>query len=403
MQICGLEFWGRLTNMDPFFPYELTKYLMFLYLIIFLVFRNQKNNKTAFILTIIILGYSIVMVLNNVKISRVFSDSNGLLILLLGLTLFRSSNLTITKQQITMLTKRWLYYLMLGVVFIFIKSPRIENMGLSLGANYDATGGESANQVSTYLGFGAFLIAYSLITKRYFSGKRIIDLVILTIFILQSLLTFSRGGVIVAILLILYLLYVLEFISLSLNRILLVVVLSTFVFGAFIFLNNKTNGLLLSRYQGETNATLIGKKEKTINVITSNRTQIIEENFEIFKQNFFGVGPSQGTVKRIELFGSNYYDHTEPSRWLVEYGVFGIILFIGYLVLMFKYIKFDFSDNGARPYKAFLAAMILFSSLTMMHSATRTFVSFLPMVVGFINLTSNGTTSHSRNKTLQAT
>jgi hypothetical protein len=285
----------------------------------------------------------------------------------------------------------------MGLVFVFIKAPKIEDMNLNLGANYDATGGESANQVSTFLGFGAFLIFFLIITKKYFTGNRAIDLIVFVMFMFQSLLTFSRGGFVVSLILISLLLHILGFISFNSKRFLLVTVFFFLIIASFVFLDNKTNGLLTNRYKGETNATLLGKKEKTINVVTSSRLQIIEENLKIFESNLFGVGPSLGTEKRREMFGSNYYDHTEPSRWLVEYGIFGIILFIWFISLLFKYINFSFPNISSRPYSALLVTMILFSSLTMLHSATRTFISFLPMVVGFIKLNPNVATINRRN------
>jgi hypothetical protein len=401
VQICGLEFWGRLTNMDPFFPYELTKYLMLFYLLFYLAFSKNKINKTAFILFFIFFVYSLIVILAGAQLARVFSDANGLIILLLGATLFTNDNLIISEKQLNSLVNSWANYLFMGLVFILIKSPKIEDMNLNLGANYDATGGESANQVSTFLGFGAFLIFFLIITKKHFTGNRTIDLVVFVMFIFQSLLTFSRGGFVVSLILISLLLHILGFFSFSSKRFLLVTVFFFLIIAAFVFLDNKTNGLLTNRFKGETNATLLGKKEKTINVVTSSRLQIIEENLKIFESNIFGVGPSCGTEKRREMFGSKFYDHTEPSRWLVEYGIFGIILFIWFISLLFKYINFSFPNISSRPYSALLVTMILFSSLTMLHSATRTFVSFLPMVVGLIKLNPNVATVNRRNKSPQ--
>lgn len=401
LKICGLEFWGRLTDNHPFFPYELTKYLMFFYLFFYAIFSNNKINKTAILLFVVCIMYSIIAIIVGLKFSKILSDSNGLVILLLGASVLSNSKGIISQRQLVTIAKSWVGFLFMGLIFVFVRTPNIENMSLSLGANYEATGGESANQVSTYLGFGAFLILFLIATKHYFTGYRNIDLILFVLFIFQSLLTFSRGGFLVSLFLILYLLYVLDFLSFDLRKILLFTFLLILVLGAFYYLDNKTNGLLMNRFKGETAATLLGKKEKNLNVVTSNRTQIIEENWGIFKNNFFGVGPSNGTLVRKETFGSNYYDHTEPSRWLVEYGIFGIILFIWLISVLFKYVKFSFPNNASRPYSAFLVAMILFSTLTMLHSATRTFVSFLPMVVGFIKLNPNVAAANRRNKSPQ--
>ncbi len=401
VEICGLEFWGRLTNMDPFFPYEISKYLIFFYLLIYSFQINSYKNYFAKILLLICLTYSILVVLSGVSLSRVISEANGLLIILFAYVIFQDNDLKINWNQINKLIIKWIDFLFLGLIFIVLKTPNIENIHFHLGANYSATGGESANQVSTYLGLGATLIFYLLMNKKTYSGIKIIDFIILSLFIFQSLLTFSRGGIIVAMIIVVFLLFVLKYLEINLKNLALIFSLFTLILILFTYLDIRSNGLLTNRFKGETEATLLGKKEKNMNVITSNRLQIIEENYIIFRDNLLGVGPSLGLQKRLEIFHIEYYDHTEPSRWLVEYGIFGIIIFVWFISVLFKYVKFSFPDNVSRPYSVFLAAMILFSSLTMLHSATRTFVSFLPMVVGFIKLNPNVATANRRNKSPQ--
>lgn len=401
VEICGLEFWGRLTNMDPFFPYEISKYLVFLYLVGFIFRNNIEIKSIPIILFIVCLLYSFWSISQGQKFARVISDANGLIIILLAYMIFQTSSFQITKTQIRILVTKWIDYLILGLVFVLVETPNIENINFNLGANYSATGGESANQVSTYLGFGAALLGYLMISKKLYSGNLIIDRILFFGFLFQSLLTFSRGGIIVGMALIGYWIIVSRFFKFNARYLFVLFTLLGLFFLGFQYVDSRSKGLLSKRFNGETEATLAGKKEKNLNVITSNRLLIIEQNFIIFKSYFFGVGTSQGTTKRKELFGSNYNDHTEPSRWLVEYGIFGIILFIWFISILFKYVKFSFPDNPSRPYSAFLVAMILLSSLTMLHSATRTFVSFLPMVVGFIKLNPNVATANRRNKSPQ--
>ncbi len=398
VEICALEFWGRLTNMDPFFPYEISKYLIFLYLVGFIFRNNIEIKSIPIILFIVCLLYSFWSISQGQKFARVISDANGLIIILLAYMIFQTSSFQITKTQIRILVTKWIDYLILGLVFVVVETPNIENINFNLGANYSASGGESANQVSTYLGFGAALLGYLMISKKLYSGNLIIDRILFFGFLFQSLLTFSRGGIIVGILVLGYWIFILGYIKLNARYMLVLISLIGILFLGFQYLDRKSNGMLANRFNGETEATLAGKKEKNLNVITSNRIRIIEENFIIFKNNYLGVGPSRGTFKRKELFGSDFNDHTEPSRWLVEYGIFGIILFIWFISILFRYVKFSFPDNASREYSAFLVAMILFSSLTMLHSATRTFVSFLPMVVGFIKLNPNVSAVNRRNK-----
>lgn len=398
IEICGLEFWGRLTNMDPFFPYEISKYLVFFYLVGFIFMNNLDYKTFPITLFIVCLIYSVWVIADGQKFGRVIGDANGLLIMLMASMIFQKSRFQISELQIKRLIFKWIDYLLLGLVFVVLKTPNIEDINFKLGANYEATGGESANQVSTYLGLGTALLGYLIISKRSYSGNVLVDRILLFAFFFQSLLTFSRGGIIVGMVVMGYWVIVSGYVKLNNRNILVIFSLILLLIIGFQYLDGKSKGMLSNRFNGETEATLAGKKDKNLNVMTSNRLQIIEENWEIFKNNVFGVGPSLGTEKRKEIYGSSFYDHTEPSRWLVEYGIFGIILFTWFNSVLFKYVKFSFPDNASRPYSAFLVAMILFSSLTMLHSATRTFVSFLPMVVGFIKLNPNVATANRRNK-----
>ncbi len=389
VQICGLEFWGRLTNMDPYFPYEISKYLLFIYLIFFIGFSNGKIKTSPIILSVVVLGYSVVYFFYGVNISRIMSDSNGLVIILLAFSVLGNDRMRISTKQIQDLARNWLNYLIIGLVFVFIKTPDLDNINFSLGANYEASGGESSNQVSTYLGFGAILMFFFIISKQTFSGFKVLDILILIAFLTQSLLTFSRGGFSVALLLILYFTIKSGTVRFSIDRMSILTTVFILILTSFVFIDSKTNGMLSNRYKGETNATVIGKKDKNLNVITSNRLQIIEQNVILFTSNPFGVGPSMGTQVRKERFGTDYFDHTEPSRWIVEYGVLGILLIIIYFYFNLNYIKFTPPVNGPRFFSFFLVAMFFVSSLTMLHSGTRTFVSFLPMVLGFTKLKPN--------------
>jgi LPXTG-motif cell wall-anchored protein len=389
--------------MDPYFPYELSKYLILFYLVSFaFLSTNKKFNKSALVLFIITSIYSVVSIMKRASPALVNSYSNGILIVLLGYAILKQNKaLSIGTKDLLGLCKKWLDYLVVCSVFLIVKTPNIDDMRFTLGANYASTGGESSNQVSTYLGFALFLLVYILVLKRNYSGFKILDYVLLFILIIQTLLTFSRGGFLVFIATTMYLAYLLDYVKLNLNKLFLIGAIIFLVLGGFYLLNFKTQGVLLNRYKGETNATILGLKEKNLNVVSSNRLVIIQDNLIVFKENIFGVGPSFATQKRMEISGDEIYDHTEPSRWLVEYGIFGIVIFIWFSSILLEQFKVFLPENVLRPYSVFLITMVLFSLLTMLHSATRTFVSFLPMLLGFIKLNPNVTTANRRYKSPQ--
>jgi hypothetical protein len=381
--ICGFEFIGRLSDMDPIIPYELSKYLLLFYSIAFILSSRYKMNNFELILVVYLILSTFIYPLfynYNNSISRIVSDGSGLFIFVVYTGFLKNVRTGISINIINKLLRDWFHYLLMGLTFILIKTPNLDRISFNLGANYQATGGESANQVSTYLSLGIIIVTYFWINKQFITGSPIFDGIIIITFVFQTLLTFSRGGILVAAVSLVYLYW--KFTNIKFSRINygLIILLVSLLGMTVNYLNQKTGGMLSKRFAGETEATILGKKEKDLNVITSNRTKIIEENLEIFKENIFGIGTANGTNYRKEKFGSIYYDHTEPSRWLVEYGLFSVLFFIGLSNTILLIIK----RNTTYSYLSMI--LLLVSTLTMFHSATRTFVSFVPLILSVVKI-----------------
>jgi hypothetical protein len=381
--VCGFEFIGRLSNMDPYLPYELSKYLLLFYSLGFIFSGKYKinyyENMLILFLILSIFIYPFFYNFDN-NISRIVADGSGLFIMVVYVGFLKNVRTLISINVIDELLRDWFHYLLMGFTFIVIKTPELDNISYSLGANYDATGGESANQVATYLSLGIVIVLYFWINKKYLTGSPIYDGILIMGLVFQSLLTFSRGGIIVAAIASIYILWKfnkMKFIRINFGLIMLLFLMIGLTVN---YLNQKTGGMLSKRFAGETEATILGKKEKNWDVITSNRTKILEENIDVFKQNIFGIGTANGTKFRKERFGSNYFDHTEPSRWLVEYGIFSFLFFIIFINICLSVIK----QKGTFAYLNVI--LIIVSVLTMMHSATRTFVSFVPFLLSIVKI-----------------
>jgi hypothetical protein len=141
------------------------------------------------------------------------------------------------------------------------------------------------------------------------------------------------------------------------------------------FVNTITDGKLLLRYQGETNGTLLGTKEKTINHITSGRYDILFGDLDIFFDNpLWGVGVNQS--RYIRNSNEDVVAHLEFSRLLSEHGVFGLLIFsllIYLLIIKLKYL---------REKQAIIVVLFIVGLYTTFHAATRTFIS--PLVMSLI-------------------
>jgi hypothetical protein len=249
-----------------------------------------------------------------------------------------------------------------------------------MGAIFETTGGEASNQVSTMLGFGLVLSFYSWYYNLKFSGSTFLDLFLAIAFGFQGLLTFSRGGVFIGILAILII-----YLSSSKNNVKFLnpqqsirrvsFYLPIFIILGFLTFNqvNKiSGGKLIFRYLGETEGTLLGRKEKTFDVVTSNRLKIFTDDINIWLDHFVGgVGVGASKYIRSKII---YDSHLELSRLLAEHGFLGLFFFAFLIFLGFKIYK---TPKGL--HRTIMLTLFFIGISTSFHSATRTFIT--PLLV----------------------
>jgi hypothetical protein len=278
------------------------------------------------------------------------------------------------------------YPLLIDVVYAFVKTPKYDDMTFDLGANFDASGGFGSNQVSTAFGLGLFLVFYFWLKGiRFTGGNNFFDFGIAMFFLFQGLLTFSRGGIIGGVLGILLLVYNQWF--LKNNKNVLSRISKLFLLGipliifTFLITNDITQGKLLQRYQGETAGTLAGVKEKTLNNVTTGRSDIFLGDVAIFLNHpIFGVGVNESRYYRN--YAEGVVAHVELSRLLSEHGILGLIIFlylIFILAIKMKYLRTKYS---------ILVILFILGLYTTFHAATRTFMSPLIMAMACIPMKS---------------
>jgi hypothetical protein len=291
-----------------------------------------------------------------------------------------------TRPSSTLIAKT-MHLIWLGCVAVlvcmYIRTPKFEDINFSLAATKQTTGGVSSNQAATILGLGMFLSFFSFYRKKNFAGRRIFDILAIMAFALQGLLTFSRGGVLVGILAIILLIlspsgegdtaeqkekarnqFVKNLGYLAMGAIFLVL--------AFFVVDGLTGGLLSLRYRGETEGTLSGTADKSLNKVTSGRSDVVEYDLQIWeKYPVFGGGAGSSMYLRLPMEGVLIAPHVELSRLLAEQGVFGLvffilILFLGLMIWLRRKIVPD-SD--------LLMALYFIGLTTSFHAAMRTFVT----------------------------
>ena len=77
-------------------------------------------------------------------------------------------------------TLRLMFYPLVSVfAFTVMKTPDLETVEFTLGANFETSGGFGTNQVATAFGLGAFLVFLFLSKKWTLTGYRWLDIVLL--------------------------------------------------------------------------------------------------------------------------------------------------------------------------------------------------------------------------------
>tara|TARA_Y100001970_G_scaffold289395_1_gene419603 strand:+ start:193 stop:1551 length:1359 start_codon:yes stop_codon:yes gene_type:complete len=363
--LVGMEIVLRMTNANVF--WEFGKYGVILFLITGIISKQTKKLNLPFLMLIYFLSLlpSIVLIpypsFNEWRQIISFNLS-GPVTLFISVLYFRGKSIN-HANVVLILRAIALPILTLSTILLF-RLPTMEELTFSSEANYQFSGGYGPNQVSSMLGVLIVLIGLSKINQYSFFNNQILDYSILGLCIIQALLTFSRGGFMVA-------LGSLAFswvISIKQNKqvkkvyrynmlILIIIVISLWNIAA-----DFTGGIMTDRYK-----TTLEFNEQGI-IGGSSRVEIMLTDIEIFLDNFIlGVGPGMGKYLRIKYtYGKIVSAHSEFTRILAEHGIVGLI---GIASLIFFTYKEYFKRISIS--RVFFICFILVASMTMLHSAMR--------------------------------
>ncbi len=395
----SFEILARMSGTSPFIPYELGKYLIFVLLVYGLV-NSPNKAKSGLIMALLLLPGMFIGLIDSGRFKDLVFNALGPLNIALAIYYFYGRKIQV-RHFISYL--RLLIYPLLSVlIYTLIKSPDLEEIEFSLSANFETTGGFGTNQISTIFGAAMFLMFVFVWNNWKFSRYRWLDIGLLFLFSFRGLLSFSRGGMIGGALAILIVLVIQsrsfkvqsQTTSSFKKLIIYAPIIITILVGTFFVADNITGGMLSLRYAGETAGTLSGSKEKSLNTLTTNRSEILFEDIEVFTDHLLlGVGAGQSMKYRETTGGQS--PHVEMSRLLSEHGVLGLIYFIMLLWQSFKILK-----HRKRPYQNVLLAFFILALYTTFHAATRTY--FTPLFIGLsvISIVSNPKPANRVRKTV---
>ncbi len=376
--LMSLELLARMANTSPLVPYEVSKYL---FLILFgagLLFSPIKSYSVGVSMTLLILPAFIYDLSNQSGSAGLIF--NGLAPLGLGIGVAFMGKIKTDIDSLNLALRLIWYAVLSSLVFVVIKTPDFDSINFNLGANFETTGGESSNQVSSVLGLGMLVSFYAWLAQLKFSGNRLLDLIITVGFAFQGLLTFSRGGILVGGLAMLLMYFTFNQSSEKKTKIkkgrksiYYLVIIAVAGFFTFQAVDRIAGGKLTLRYQGETEGTVLGRKEKNLNVITTNRFVIFLGDMELWQEHPVG-GVGVGASKYLRE-GDSSNPHIELSRLLAEHGIPGLIYFILLVYLGFRI----YGNRGSPQHRSVMLTLYFIGFATCFHSATRTFIT--PLLV----------------------
>ena len=381
--LVSFELLARMCKTSPYIPYETSKYLLIFFCSLGVFFTKYKPYGPGLAMIALIFP-AFLYDLSGLSgfTGLVF---NGFAPLGLAISAAYLGNIKLDLPTFNSVLRLIWYASLASLSFVFFKTPDFDTISFGLGANFETTGGESSNQVSSVLGLGMVLSFYSWLFRLNYSGHRIGDLLIMLVFGFQGLLTFSRGGIFVGVIAI-FLIYFLSDLNYKTdgkkkNKLSYYYLIITATLGLITFqqVDKISGGKLTLRYQGETEGTLIGHKEKNLNIITTNRLAIFLGDLELWKENFLG-GVGVGASKHLRTNDTSN-PHVELSRLLAEHGVPGLLYFVIIIYLGVRAYK----QRTVPQLRTIMLTLFFIGLLTSFHSAMRTYIT--PLLIALSTIT----------------
>lgn len=362
----GAEVFFRMTHGVP--SYEFSKYMIIIFMFIGIYYNGISKNAIVFWIFLILLIPGILISTQTFSLDNL--DLRKTIVFnLSGPTCLGVCSLYCYFREISFkMLNKVLLFLLLPIIstltYLIIYTPaELSEILLNTSSNFNTSGGFGPNQVSTMLGLGMFIIFSRIIFESKTIFIFIFNVTILLIMSYRAIITFSRGGVITGLIMMLVLFLITYLLVNGKSKVRLI-----HLFGVVIFISIslwsysviQTGGLIEKRYQ---NKDALGRvKESNF----SGREKIADGEMDLFFENpFFGTGVGRATDIRNVSTGEITASHNEITRMLAEHGTLGIInLFILIFTPLFLYL-----DNKKN---VFILSFLLFWFLTINHAAMRT-------------------------------
>jgi len=350
---------GNLNN-------EYVKFLVISFMFCGMIFSNLSKNALIYLPFILLLLPAVLITTEtanfyiDIRKVLVFNLSGPLCLAVSAMYMF-DRKIMFDKLQDLLLTLG--FPIIATTVYLFLYTPSIKEVVTGTQSNFATSGGFGPNQVSTILGLGIFVFFTQLVLFSKSKRDIFINGGLLLFVSYRGIVTFSRGGVLTAIAMIVCLLAVVYYFSNARGKskfVWVFILTGLMSIAIWTYSSLQTNGLIGKRYA---NKDALGREKKDR---LGGREEIMDAEIKLFMDNpFLGVGAGMSKSKRIEELGVEVASHNEITRLFSEHGIFGALAFLILLITPFiVYIS-------NRQHLYFLPFLI-FWLLTINHAAMRT-------------------------------
>jgi len=362
--VVGSEVFLRMTGGNPL--YEISKYGVMVFVFMGMYFSGFSKSATPYWIFLLLLVPSVVLttfVLNfetNLKNSIAFNISGPVC---LGVASIYAYRRKIPLDQMNTILLSMGLPIVSCMVYLTFYTPNIRDIITSTQSNAETSGGFGPNQVATVLGLGMFIFFSRIILESRTKFMLALNILIAVNMSYRGIITFSRGGMITGLLMIILLLLFLYTKSNYTGRVKLnyiIVFIGVAMVATWAYTSFQTRGLIDKRYANQDAAGRVKESKFT------GREDVAMGEINAFLNNpIFGVGVGKGVEVRKAETGDGTLSHDEITRMLAEHGTLGIV---GLLILFFTPLVLYLENK----FNMFLLCFVAFWFLTINHAAMRT-------------------------------
>tara|TARA_R100000935_G_scaffold1517_1_gene4894 strand:+ start:76576 stop:77856 length:1281 start_codon:yes stop_codon:yes gene_type:complete len=359
----GAEVFFRMTK--AFFLYETGKYMVIAFLLIGMFYQGFKRKSFVYIIYILLLLPGVyVSFLDSEFDARfrqniLFNLSGPLCLAVAALYCYGRS---IKLRELYTILNFLVYPLISMTIYVYFYNIDVREVVTGTASTSATSGGFGPNQVATVLGLGAFILYSRFLIPYKNKLVHLCMMFLLMAFVHRAIITFSRGGVLTAAIMVIAFTAIIFMFSKTILKLKLgyrIITVAGILLAIWSFSVLQTGGLIANRYA---NKDALGREKEDV---TTGRAELLSADFQAFAENpVFGIGVGRVRYFYEEEVGVYVASHNEITRLFSEHGLFGII---SLLLLLFVPLLSKF--QGRR--NIYFYPFIIFWLLTIAHSSMR--------------------------------